>query len=221
MSYELQEFQASAFWQRSLMTSEPPGLCEDDDDVFSPHQLQALAKEEEKDFGDTCQPCTTGFLNPGSFGHPELCMPPCYYFATGGTCNKGAQCAHCHCPHEHRERHLHFDKRTRDQLRSMSYAKLLAVVAPLLHEKADELGLSEAFSTELIPLLWMPLDRRSSLDVRPGNALLSKLGRMNLCRLVTMLINRQDGPPSVVNGKAKAAFARLRFTLKKPTWSAF
>eukprot|EP00438_Fugacium_kawagutii_P028099 Skav236592 [mRNA] locus=scaffold415:88630:91230:+ [translate_table: standard] len=34
----------------------------------------------------------------GSFGHPELCAPPCVYFAWG-PCAKGAYCSFCHLAH--------------------------------------------------------------------------------------------------------------------------
>merc|ERR1719424_1198448 len=65
------------------------------------------------------QPVAT---NPGSVGHPDLCLRPCLYFAVG-RCGNGQDCTFCHMAHP--KRPLRLDKRHREMLKSMSFSDLL------------------------------------------------------------------------------------------------
>mmetsp|Transcript_107541 Transcript_107541/g.286158 ORF Transcript_107541/g.286158 Transcript_107541/m.286158 type:complete len:333 (-) Transcript_107541:263-1261(-) len=72
--------------------------------------------------------------NPGSIGHPELCPRPCLYFPSG-RCVNGEDCNFCHFPHPKRPAHL--DKRHRAMLKEMRFADCVALVLPILKEKAQ------------------------------------------------------------------------------------
>jgi hypothetical protein len=152
-------------------------------------------------------------MNPGSIGHPELCMQPCTFITNGG-CNNGANCGYCHMPHK--KRPLHFDKRNRELLREMPYDEVFSLVFPLMHQKIDEVGLLEA-SEELFEQLAAPPVNNAVYTVGQRavqKQVLSKtLSSMSFSGLVTLLASRSDGPPSVLNGRAKMAFARLRSRL--------
>mmetsp|Transcript_165630 Transcript_165630/g.402493 ORF Transcript_165630/g.402493 Transcript_165630/m.402493 type:complete len:503 (-) Transcript_165630:127-1635(-) len=77
-------------------------------------------------------------VNEGSFGHPELCARPCLYFAKG-ECANGLGCNFCHL--EHPRRPVHPDKKNRQILKDMPFSECVAVLAPILKEKVEELGL--------------------------------------------------------------------------------
>lgn len=76
--------------------------------------------------------------NPGSLGHPELCVRPCLYFAAG-RCVNGALCEFCHMPHPGRPAHL--DKRHRELLKEMALPDLIPLVVPILEQKAKAIDL--------------------------------------------------------------------------------
>jgi hypothetical protein len=88
-------------------------------------------------------------VNPGSAGHPELCRRPCIFHAQG-KCGNGSSCTYCHV--EHDQRTLNFDKRQREHLRSLSEAERLALVLPVLKEKAVSKALV-AQTQELLDML--------------------------------------------------------------------
>ncbi|CAK9010306.1 unnamed protein product [Durusdinium trenchii] len=71
-------------------------------------------------------------MNPGSFGHPEMCTRPCLFFAAG-ECQSRQNCDFCHLPHTRRPTHL--DKRNRELLRSLSSDEQVATILPILFEK--------------------------------------------------------------------------------------
>ena len=77
----------------------------------------------------------------GSAGHPEVCQRPCLFFAQGD-CQNGSSCGFCHLPHL--QRPVHLDKRNRLQLQSLSHAEKLALLLPLLHEKAAAMAFQYA-----------------------------------------------------------------------------
>ncbi|CAK0876420.1 unnamed protein product [Prorocentrum cordatum] len=54
--------------------------------------------------GLACSAACTRPSNPGSLGHPEMCVRPCLYFS--GRCASGDACKFCHCPHPTRPVHL-------------------------------------------------------------------------------------------------------------------
>jgi len=76
--------------------------------------------------------------NPGSLGHPELCLRPCLYFAQG-QCANGNSCEFCHRSHPKRPSHL--DKRHREMLKRMPFVESVSVALPVLREKAQSISL--------------------------------------------------------------------------------
>lgn len=103
--------------------------------------------------------------NIGSAGHPELCRRPCIFFG-GARCNQGESCNFCHSNHVERIQNL--DKRNRQVLRSLPQADRLALVFPLLQERAKAAGILEHVSEILeIADLWQkslpPSTRRQGL----------------------------------------------------------
>jgi len=83
--------------------------------------------------GGAAGPC-----NPGSVGHPNICMRPCLYIASG-TCNNGAACRFCHIPHNNRPARL--DKRNRALIQKMTFSECAAHLLPVMQEKAQDLGI--------------------------------------------------------------------------------
>jgi len=79
-------------------------------------------------------PSATQACNPGSLGHPELCMRPCIYFATGG-CSNGELCEYCHMGHP--KRPVHLDKRHREMLRGMTVKDTAALLHPVVRCKVE------------------------------------------------------------------------------------
>jgi len=71
--------------------------------------------------------------NPGSIGHPNLCPRACIYYAIGN-CANGRDCGFCHMPHPKRPARL--DKRHREALKKKPFSELVAMLLPLLKEKA-------------------------------------------------------------------------------------
>jgi len=74
--------------------------------------------------------------NPGSVGHPSLCNRPCLYYAAGN-CENGTDCGFCHLPHP--KRPVRLDKRHREALKRTPFYELVAIMLPVLKEKASEL----------------------------------------------------------------------------------
>jgi len=83
-------------------------------------------------------PYGLGRCNPGSVGHPELCLRPCLFQHT--RCANGLSCNFCHMPHPKRPSHL--DKRHREMLREMSYGRRAAIVMPILRAKVSSIDAS-------------------------------------------------------------------------------
>eukprot|EP00929_Paragymnodinium_shiwhaense_P068161 TRINITY_DN34253_c0_g1_i1.p1 TRINITY_DN34253_c0_g1~~TRINITY_DN34253_c0_g1_i1.p1 ORF type:complete len:717 (+),score=173.37 TRINITY_DN34253_c0_g1_i1:92-2242(+) len=77
--------------------------------------------------------------NPGSVGHPEICLRPCIYFAAG-SCEVGDKCSYCHL--EHSKRPCRLDRRHRTKLKQAALCDLVADVIPILRRKAAGLHLS-------------------------------------------------------------------------------
>jgi len=73
--------------------------------------------------------------NPGSVGHPDLCLRPCLYFAAGN-CQNSLECGFCHMPHPRRP--VRLDKRHRQILRRMPFGDLLDMILPMLQQKASD-----------------------------------------------------------------------------------
>eukprot|EP00927_Polykrikos_kofoidii_P083902 TRINITY_DN8711_c0_g1_i2.p1 TRINITY_DN8711_c0_g1~~TRINITY_DN8711_c0_g1_i2.p1 ORF type:complete len:1199 (-),score=213.45 TRINITY_DN8711_c0_g1_i2:57-3563(-) len=79
-------------------------------------------------------------INPGSFGHPELCSRPCLFNPTGD-CKSGDSCDFCHMTHVKRPAHL--DKRHREILKVMPFSRCIAVMEPILRDRVQSLRLSD------------------------------------------------------------------------------
>lgn len=138
-------------------------------------------------------------INPGSRGHPELCVRPCIYFAAG-TCANGADCGYCHAPHGARPAHL--DKRHREQLKDMPFPERASLILPFLRKKARVLGLVQQ-STELLEsiescLTLVPsgtpgdsVRQRAAVRHRTLRAALRNLGFLSLWGLLS---NCKDTP---------------------------
>jgi len=75
-------------------------------------------------------------LNPGSRGHPDLCIRPCLYYVQGN-CTNGSQCSFCHLPHP--KRPVRFDKLHRESLKRMPFGHFLSILIPVLKQKSVDL----------------------------------------------------------------------------------
>jgi len=98
--------------------------------------------------------------NPGSRGHPDLCMRPCLYFGQGH-CKNGQECRFCHFPHP--KRPVRFDKQHRETLRKLPFERLACYMLPILRQKAAELELS-AEVQGLLDILFGSLQKRIDED---------------------------------------------------------
>mmetsp|Transcript_77132 Transcript_77132/g.223220 ORF Transcript_77132/g.223220 Transcript_77132/m.223220 type:complete len:936 (-) Transcript_77132:33-2840(-) len=92
--------------------------------------------------------------NPGSRGHPDLCIRPCLYFAQGN-CSNGNECAFCHLPHP--KRPVRFDKLHRESLKRMTFGQFLSIILPVLKQKVRNLDLASDVA-QCLEAVWTPLD---------------------------------------------------------------
>lgn len=126
--------------------------------------------------------------NPGSIGHPELCPRPCLYFPSG-RCVNGEDCNFCHYPHPKRPAHL--DKRHRAMLKEMLFADCVALVLPILKEKAQTLNFGREVVQRLDALAvhaeGMAGDLTRQKPSRETSALRTALRAMSLRSLLTTL----------------------------------
>ncbi|CAE8711014.1 unnamed protein product, partial [Polarella glacialis] len=86
----------------------------------------------------------------GSVGHPELCKRPCLFFLAQ-KCTGGSACGYCHFPHD-QLRPVQLDRNNRTLLRSMPAAVRLAVLLPLIQERAAETGLMAEIAKDVAML---------------------------------------------------------------------
>ncbi|CAE8637557.1 unnamed protein product [Polarella glacialis] len=86
----------------------------------------------------------------GSVGHPELCKRPCLFFLAQ-KCTGGSACGYCHFPHD-QLRPVQLDRNNRTLLRSMPAAVCLAVLLPLIQERAAETGLMAEIAKDVAML---------------------------------------------------------------------
>mmetsp|Transcript_75433 Transcript_75433/g.164564 ORF Transcript_75433/g.164564 Transcript_75433/m.164564 type:complete len:370 (-) Transcript_75433:181-1290(-) len=131
-------------------------------------------------------PSATQACNPGSLGHPELCMRPCIYFATGG-CSNGESCEYCHMGHP--KRPVHLDKRHREMLRGMSMKETAGLLYPVVRSKVEVFQRSAAVDELLHELAWKcgsdPTCREPVTVNRQQRMLLTTLKSMSLRSLLT------------------------------------
>lgn len=123
--------------------------------------------------------------NPGSKGHPDLCLRPCLYYAQGN-CTNGDQCLFCHMPHP--KRPVRFDKLHRETLKFMPFGHFLSTMLPVLQQKASDLDLP-ADVVNAIETMWEPL----SLHVCTGVPAVQGGEAGPDCMEETKLIAAQDG----------------------------
>ncbi|CAK0834160.1 unnamed protein product [Prorocentrum cordatum] len=81
----------------------------------------------------------THHSNPGSLGHPEMCVRPCLYFARG-QCTSGDGCRFCHCPHPARP--VHLGRSHRRAMEATTMAECFGILLPVLERKMLALRLS-------------------------------------------------------------------------------
>lgn len=94
--------------------------------------------------------------NPGSRGHPDLCLRPCLYYSQGN-CINGNECSFCHLPHP--KRPVRFDKLHRESLKRMSFGQFVSIMLPVLKQKARDLDISPEVGG-LLSELWAPLEEQ-------------------------------------------------------------
>jgi len=136
--------------------------------------------------GEGVRPQQTKFPSPGSIGHPELCTRPCLYFAAG-TCANKENCDFCHLSHPRRPARL--DKRHRERFDKLSEKERIAVVLPILLEKAQGAGLPQ---NHVQPVLDKLKNQCADVpeqaeNIRVSKSLLQALAAMNLRSLLIML----------------------------------
>lgn len=76
-------------------------------------------------------------MSVGSVGHPDLCLRPCMFFASGN-CVNGIDCIYCHMHHENR----HMDKQKRELLQSLSPIERNSLMLAMLRTRAVMKGLA-------------------------------------------------------------------------------
>eukprot|EP00930_Biecheleria_cincta_P089528 TRINITY_DN7885_c0_g1_i1.p1 TRINITY_DN7885_c0_g1~~TRINITY_DN7885_c0_g1_i1.p1 ORF type:complete len:608 (+),score=124.57 TRINITY_DN7885_c0_g1_i1:99-1922(+) len=89
-------------------------------------------------------------LNPGSRGHPELCMKPCLFFAADGGCMNGTQCRFCHL--KHRKRPAHLDKKNRAIIMRMPYPERMMILFSALADKIFAIDTGHKLMTLFVTL---------------------------------------------------------------------
>lgn len=147
----------------------------------------------------------------GSFGHPELCAPPCVYFAWG-PCAKGSYCAFCHMAH--REPIGKLDKRQRKIFQKLEEAEMIAVILPHLKVRAEQLEPCQELEVVLSVLsgrLQSQIhgDEKFVLTQRKVEKLNYVLRQMPFQGLVSLILAREDFEPSFLETLALAT-AKLR-----------
>jgi len=133
--------------------------------------------------------------NPGSVGHPELCTRPCLYYAAG-SCDKSHECEFCHLFHSRRPARL--DKRHRERLDRLSPAERIAVMLPILAQKAESSGLSpEQLKTMLSKLAVSMPEVAAAEKTKVTRSLKAALEAMSLRSLLTLLDCAPEVPPAL------------------------
>lgn len=157
---------------------------------------------------------SAAICNPGSAGHPELCMRPCIYFASGH-CTNGNTCEFCHLGHP--KRPVHLDKRHRELLRSMATADVSALVLPVIKSKVDEIAPSE-FARQLVNELYSRLGVDFNLlepvaTNRHQRMLVLTLNAMSLRSLLTTFTRMFAEPSSIVESLCEDLLKHVRGTV--------
>ncbi|CAE7432084.1 MDN1 [Symbiodinium sp. KB8] len=152
-------------------------------------------------------------LNPGSYGHPEVCRKPCVFFQVGN-CENGDRCGYCHVRHQ--KRPVLPDMKQRSSLRKLNQSELLHTFLPILWFEARRVHIAH----EAAPVLKILEDTRSTLG-EPRTAKLvgneteylqSLLFRMSFGSLMAMLLHNLQ--PSATVDAARNELEAMRQTLQ-------
>lgn len=133
--------------------------------------------------------------NPGSYGHPILCVRPCLQFALG-SCTRGVKCPYCHLEHTENPRSL--GKRERDSLRNMSFGQRVAVVLPVLRKMAEEQGFSKQ-ATAILVTLAAHEENTGPLAGKTRSRLSKSLSGLNFGSILLHVCDGVDTPPHLPN----------------------
>jgi len=142
------------------------------------------SKVEEGQTAESLHGC-----NPGSVGHPELCLRPCLFFSVG-ECSNGMACCFCHMSHPTRV--VHLDKYNRQTLQKMDLGERFAIMAPVLRSKLEQTEHGARLIEDLDRVCKLvPINHSRPLcqDKRDSRSLLCALQRMSVRSLLTQLRN--------------------------------
>ena len=147
-------------------------------------------------------------LNPGSYGHPEVCRKPCVFFQVG-QCESGDRCGYCHF---HHKRPIMPDRRQRSTLRKLNQAELLHTFLPILWSEAGRTGIASE-ATHVVHILADALDtcdmpRAAELAGSDAEYLKGLLSRMPFGSLMAMLLHNLK--PSAFVDTARTEFEAMR-----------
>eukprot|EP00439_Symbiodinium_sp_Y106_P019190 s3015_g2.t1 len=147
-------------------------------------------------------------LNPGSYGHPEVCRKPCVFFQVG-QCESGDRCGYCHF---HHKRPIMPDRRQRSTLRKLNQAELLHTFLPILWSEAGRTGIASE-ATHVVHILADALDtcdmpRAAKLAGSDAEYLKGLLSRMPFGSLMAMLLHNLK--PSAFVDTARTEFEAMR-----------
>ncbi|CAK0874630.1 unnamed protein product [Prorocentrum cordatum] len=125
--------------------------------------------------------------NPGSRGHPEMCVRPCLYFLRG-QCTNGDGCRFCHCPHPTRP--VHLGRSHRKTLAAATTSECFDIMLPILERKMITLGLP----TGTLQLLAGQHCVDSGSRVKPrGLRTLEKVFAVLSMRMLLVVLERKVG----------------------------
>jgi len=149
--------------------------------------------------------------NPGSQGHPQLCMRPCIYYLTGH-CENGETCEYCHLAHP--KRPVHLDKRHRETLRGMTLQETAALVLPVVRAKVQALDASAptmALTDEFAAFYGVPTSIVEPVTVnRNQRMLVHTLQSMSLRTLLTTLSRMLSVPCADAEQLIEALLQHIR-----------
>lgn len=152
-------------------------------------------------------------LNPGSYGHPEVCRKPCVFFQSGN-CENGDRCGYCHV--RHKKRPVLPDRKQRSSLRKLNQSELLHTFLPMLWSEARRVDIAQ----EAAPVLKILEDTRKTLGTPRAAKLVgdeaeylqSILLRMSFGSLMAMLLHNLQ--PSVTVDAARNEMEAMRQTMQ-------
>mmetsp|Transcript_83663 Transcript_83663/g.200725 ORF Transcript_83663/g.200725 Transcript_83663/m.200725 type:complete len:240 (+) Transcript_83663:50-769(+) len=189
----------------------PPGLemmrCGSEDGKAATESTELEMTRTPSAVSETCEEELMPSI--GSFGHPELCAPPCVYFAWG-PCVKGVKCGFCHLAH--RENIGKLDKRQRKTCQKLEEAEMIDLVLPHLQERAKRLESIKELDAVLSVLSSRRAElphQKSTLTLRKVEKLSYVLRQMPFQALLGLVLSRDTFEPSFLEDLT-LAYAQLR-----------